>query len=275
MNQLRRIQPGVEFVLQVIKTSGDRPSDSIETMGEGIFVKELEEVLRAGTIDLAVHSLKDVPSSLAPEFALAAILRREDARDVLVSSAGQRLSELPTGARIGTGSPRRKAQLASLRTDLKVLPIRGNVDTRLRKTYSGEVDGVILAAAALRRLGLEERITEYLSLDTFLPAVGQGALVIEILASDEERARLVAPLEDEATRQAVAAERTFLRGLGGGCQAPIAAYGLVNQGRLELKGMFLPSEEASLLWGEETGPVSQAEEMGYSLAQKILAQVKV
>jgi hydroxymethylbilane synthase len=222
-----------------------------------------------------VHSLKDVPSSLAPEFALAAILRREDARDVLVSSAGQRLSELPTGARIGTGSPRRKAQLASLRADLKVLPIKGNVDTRLRKTYSGEVDGVILAAAALHRLGLEERITEYLSLNTFLPAVGQGALVIEILASDEERARLVAPLEDEATRQAVAAERTFLRGLGGGCQAPIAAYGLVNQGRLELKGMFLPSEEASLLWGEEAGPVSQAEEMGYSLAQKILAQVKV
>ncbi len=261
-------------MLQVIKTSGDGQSALSPPMGEGIFVKELEEALLAGTIDMAVHSLKDVPSLLAPEFALAVVLKREDARDVLVSHTGQRLIQLPLNARVGTGSPRRKAQLSFLRPDLEVFPIRGNVDTRLRKTYSGEVDGVLLAAAALHRLGWVERITEYLPIEAFLPAVGQGALVIEILASDEEKARLVSPLEDEATCQAVAAERAFLSGLGGGCRAPIAAYGRVSQGKLVLKGMFLPFDGARPLWAQETGPASQSEEVGQSLAQKILSLVR-
>ncbi|MDP2743552.1 MAG: hydroxymethylbilane synthase [Dehalococcoidia bacterium] len=272
VDELQGRYPQVEFAVQVVKTSGDRPSASLLPLGEGVFVKELEEALQAGAVDLAVHSLKDVPSRLSPGFVLAAVLKRGDARDVLVSRSGQRLSELPPGARIGTGSPRRKAQVASLRPDLLVVPIRGNVDTRLRKTYSGDVDGVIMAAAAMHRLGWEDRVTEHLPLEMFLPAVGQGALVIETLSSSADMVRMVAPLEDEATRHAVAAERAFLRDLGGGCRAPIAAYATVSDGRLFLKGMFLPSEGASPVFAEGAGPAAEAEEIGAALAKKILSK---
>lgn len=273
MDELRRLYPGTEFEVQVVKTSGDRPSGLVLPLGEGVFVKELEEALQAGAVDLAVHSLKDVPSLLSPGFALAAVPKREDARDVLVSRSGRRLKELPPGARIGTGSPRRKAQVASVRPDLEVVPIRGNVDTRLKKTYSGQVDGVIMAAAAMHRMGWEDKVTEHLSTDVFLPAVGQGALVVEALSGRLDMMRMAAPLEDEATRRGVDAERAFLRDLGGGCRAPIAAFGTVTEGRLLLRGMFLPSEGARPVFAEESGPAAEAEEVGAALAKKILLKV--
>lgn len=275
VDDLQRRHPLVEFVVQVVKTSGDRPSALRTPLGEGIFVKELEEALQSGAVDLAVHSLKDVPARLSPGFVLAAVPMREDASDVLISRSSQRLGELPPSARIGTGSPRRKAQVASLRPDIRVVPIRGNVDTRLRKTYSGDVDGIIMAAAAMHRLGLAELITEYLPLEVFVPAVGQGALVVEALSGSADMVRIVSPLGDEATRQAVDAERAFLLGLGGGCRAPIAAYGTVREGRLVLKGMFLPSEEAKPIFAEETGPAAEAEEVGAALAKQVLGLVKV
>lgn len=270
--ELRKEHPEREFSVQVIKTGGDkdRHTSLEEIGGEGVFVKELEEALLQGTIDMAVHSLKDMPTKINPHLRLAAIMRREDVRDALVTKSGKGLKDLPAGSIIGTGSPRRLVQLKALRPDLEVWPLRGNVDTRLRKVLSGETDGAVLAAAALHRLGEKSKIVEYFTPEEFLPAVGQGALAIEIRAMDQEIAALVAPLDHQPTRQAVLAERAFLSHLGGGCRAPIAAWGRVMGDTLELRGMVASPQGERLLRAEERGSAASPEEVGILLAERML-----
>lgn len=272
IRELKKIRPQLELVIEKIKTRGDREykASLAQIGGQGIFVKELEEALLAGTIDIAVHSMKDMPTMISPGLELAAITRRADARDVLVSRTGRGLMELPSGATIGTGSQRRAIQLRTCRPDLQVCQIRGNVDTRLKKTCSGEFDGVILAAAALLRLDWQDKITEYLSLESFLPAVGQGALGIEIRADDIEMARLVSPLNHEPTWQSVLAERAFLRHLGGGCRAPIAALGVVTGDILEIRGMVASVDGNRILQDREKGPATAPEQVGKLLAERML-----
>ena len=272
ISELRRIRPHLELAIEKIKTRGDREyrASLAQIGGQGVFVKELEEALLAGAIDMAVHSIKDMPTVISPELELAAITERVDARDALVSRTGRGLMKLPSGATIGTGSQRRAIQLRTCRPGLQVCQLRGNVDTRLRKTYSGELDGVILAAAALVRLDWQDKITEYLPLESFLPAVGQGALAIEIRAGDTEMARLVSPLNHEPTWQSVSAERAFLRHLGGGCRAPIAALGIVKGDVLELRGMVASADGNRILRDREEGPATAPEQVGKLLAERML-----
>ena len=271
--KLEEAYPEFQFSLTRIVTRGDRNRLILphQAADAGIFVRELEEALLSGRIDLAVHSLKDLPTELPPELSLAAITLRLDPRDVLVSRSGK-LAELVPGSRIGTGSLRRAVQLITFRPDLEVQAIRGNVDTRLRKVSCNEIDGVILAAAALIRLGREKEITEYLSLEHFLPAVGQGALVLEIRAEDEELAELSSSLNHQPTWCSVVAERAFLRGLGGGCRAPIAALGTVNGDALRLEGMVASTSGQTILRGSESGSTMTPEQVGTRLAQKMLGR---
>ena len=269
---LQEAHPTLRFSLIQIVTQGDRepqvPLDRLEE--RGAFVKELEEALLDHRIDLAVHSLKDMPVDLPSGLCLAAVTARLDPRDALVALKGK-LAELAPGATIGTGSLRRAMQLRNCRPDLKVEMIRGNADTRLKKVSSGVVDGVILAAAALSRLGREDTISEYLPIEQFLPAVGQGALGIEIRSGDRQSSELVSALNHEATWYAVIAERAFLRSLGGGCRAPIAALGTVSGRTIRLDGMVASGEGGAMLRSVAEGSVSDAERVGIRLAQKMLA----
>ncbi|MFC1955236.1 hydroxymethylbilane synthase [Chloroflexota bacterium] len=270
VNKLKVNNPGIDVSIRRIVTGGDRNRHiPLEEMaGIGFFIKELEEALLEKSIDFAVHSLKDVPIEIPPELRLAVITERIDPRDVLVSR-GEKFSELATGSKIGTGSLRRAVQISSFRQDLTVSGIRGNVDTRMRKVTSGEYDGVILAAAALHRLGWEHKITEYLSTEYFLPAVGQGALAIESRAADTELAGILAPLNHEPTWQSVTAERAFLLALGGGCRAPIAALGMVNGTTLQLEGMVADNKKNRILRSSDTGSTSEPENLGLQLAKKL------
>jgi len=237
--------------------------------GVGVFVKELEAALLDGRIDLAVHSLKDLPTEIPEGLCLAAVAERLDPRDILASRSG-RLAELAPGSRIGTGSIRRTVQLVAYRPDLEVRSVRGNVDTRLRKVASGELDGVILAATAMLRLGWEDRITEYLPLEHFLPPAGQGALGIEIQANDEEIGELVSRLNHQPTWQSVVAERTFLSALGGGCRAPIATLGTVKGNTLKLRGMVSDASGQKILSASAEGNATTPEQLGIQLAGKML-----
>jgi len=272
LQKLVRVYPDIEFSLSRITTTGDHDPETPlgEIWGQGVFVKELELALLHSQIDMAVHSLKDMPTEIAPGLALAAVPQREDARDVLITTSGLRLAELPPGSRLGTGSVRRVVELLAQRPDLDVCPLRGNVDTRLRKVMSGEMNGAIMAAAALIRLGWQERIAEYLPVEHFLPAVGQGALGIEIRARDSEMAELVSHLDHQPSRVSVLAERAFLQTLGGGCRAPIAALGMVSERHLELKGMVAGVSSLQFLRDLEKGPISSAEEIGRRLARRLL-----
>jgi hydroxymethylbilane synthase len=268
---LRESDPELEFSLATIVTRGDRErSISLDRItGVGVFVKELEEALLDGRIDIAVHSLKDVPTEIPNSLSLAAVGVRLDPRDVLVSK-GSGLSQLIPGSRIGTGSLRRAVQVINYRPDLEVCSIRGNIDTRLRKVSSGELDGVIVAAAAMIRLGWEERITEYLSPENFLPAIGQGALGIEIRSGDYRVAKLVSALNHRPTWYSVVAERAFLRALGGGCRAPIAALGSAIVDTLRIDGMVAGTRGQSIICSSEEGNISESEQVGIRLAEKVL-----
>jgi len=266
--RIREINPGLEVSISKISTTGDRDHRSLPgVMDTAIFVKELEEALLGGRIDIAVHSLKDLPTELPPGLGLIAVTERLDSRDALVANSG--LNELAAGARIGTSSLRRKVQLMSYRPDLQAKPIRGNVDTRLRKVQSGEFDGVIVAAAALLRLGWAEKITEYLPLSAFLPAVGQGALAIEGRLSDADIARLVSPVNHLPTWQCVTAERALLRALKGGCRTPVAALATVNGDTLRLDGMVASISGRRVRQASEEGGAESAEEIGIKLAAKM------
>jgi hydroxymethylbilane synthase len=270
-NHLKETFPELKTNLVRIKTTGDRNSTIAldEFSGQGIFVKELEKALLNGRIDMAVHSLKDLPTEIPDGLILAAVTSRLNPGDVLISSGGK-LSELPPGSIIGTGSPRRAVQLLALRSDLNIYNIRGNIDTRLRKISGGEFDGIIVAAAAMIRLGWENRITEYLPVEHFVPAVGQGTLAVEIRSGDKQIAALVSQINDKSTWQAITAERTFLRTLGGGCRAPIAALGTCLGQTLKLAGMVAGTAGTQILRAKEEGDVSTPEKIGENLARKMV-----
>jgi hydroxymethylbilane synthase len=266
--------PDRRFQVQEVRTTGDRrPEVSLAAIGgQGVFVKELETALRARRVDLAVHSLKDVPTELGSGLVLAAVTERGDVRDAVVSRGHRRLADLPAGSRVGTGSLRRAVQVRALRPDLEVVNLRGNVDTRLRKVEQGLVDAAILAAAGLARLGYLERAAELLDTDAMLPAIGQGALTLEARAGDAEATEMASALEHRDTRLATTAERAFLARLGGGCRLPIAALGIVEGDSLRLRGLIADQEGQHILRGEVAGPASDAEALGTALAEQLLAQ---
>jgi len=270
--KIREFVPHLEVTVSKIVTKGDRNHhiQLAHMEGIGIFVKELEAALSSGRIDVAVHSLKDMPTQIPHGLCLVAVTERLDPRDVLISG-GQKLAELTAGSRIGTGSLRRAVQLGACRPDLEVCSVRGNADTRLRKVAEGELDGVILAAAAMQRLGWQEKITEYLPLEHFLPAVGQGALAIEARSDDWEVAELLAPLNHVPTWQSITAERAFLEALGGGCRAPIASLGTFKNGTLQLDGMVADVGTKKIIRSLAKDSALSPQELGARLAQKLLA----
>ena len=272
LSGIREANPGIEVSIKQIMTKGDKERNvQLDRMTDiGVFVKELEEALCDGRIDIAVHSLKDMPVQISSGLRLAAVTERLDPRDVLVSRVDS-LAELASGAKIGTGSLRRAVQLGVFRPDLNVCSIRGNVDTRLRKVADGAYDGVILAAAALKRLGMEDRVSEYLPTQHFLPAVGQGVLAIETRSDDNDIIEIVAALNHLSTWQSISAERAFLSTLGGGCRAPIAALGKVNGNVLRLEGMVADLIKKKALFSSEEGSNAEEEEIGARLAEKLLA----
>jgi hydroxymethylbilane synthase len=265
--------PNCRLEVRVIRTTGDRRQQPLsEISGEGVFTKELELALLDGEIDIAVHSLKDLPTDIAHGLTLAAITRREDPRDALVSRGNFPLAKLAVGARVGTGSVRRAAQLRLLRPDLRPVPIRGNVDTRLGKVESGEIDAVIVAAAALSRLDWLDRASELISMEAMLPAPGQGALAVETRKDDEEVVRAVSTIDDYESRQATTAERAFLRRLGGGCRIPVAALATIKQGQLRLDGVVVDPEGRTAFRGEIDGSPDEAKSLGKALADSLLAE---
>jgi len=270
---LEERHPGTAVELVTIKTQGDKILDVplAQVGGKGLFVKEIEEALLDGRVDLAVHSLKDMPSELPPGLHIGAVPRREDPRDVLIARQGTPLAQLSPGARIGTSSLRRAAQLRHARPGVTIVPLRGNLDTRLRKLESEALDAIVLAAAGIRRLGLEDRITEVLDPTVMLPAVGQGALCLEARQDDTELAALLAPLEDPATRQAVTAERALLQRLEGGCQVPLAGHAVVNGQRLVLTGLVADLPGQPFFRETLEGPVQAAAAIGLALAERLLA----
>jgi hydroxymethylbilane synthase len=264
--------PALTVSVERITTQGDavidRPLAAIG--GKGLFVTEIEAALRAGRIDLAVHSAKDLPSALPDDLTIAAIPARADARDVLVARDGATLRDLPPGARVGTSSPRRACQLRALRPDLTIADVRGNVDTRLRKLAEGQYDVIALAAAGLARLGLTGVISEWFAPETMLPAIGQGALAIETRADDADLAALLAPLHDAETAAAVTAERAFLAELGGGCTAAVAAHATIADDTLTLAGL-IGATDGRLVRDARDGAVTDAAWLGAALAASLLA----
>ena len=274
--QLQRQTPGVEIRIEIIKTTGDVRTEPLSLIGgKGVFTKELEDALLDGRIDLAVHSLKDLPTIVPDGLAIPAICKREDPRDALVlplkSKAGGTLQQLANRAVAGTSSPRRSAQLKSIRPDLAFKDLRGNVDTRLRKLDQGEYDALILACAGLRRLHLDNRITAALPTDQMLPAVGQGALAIETRTSDTDAIEVVRCLDHKFTRLACTAERALLRELGGGCQLPIAAHAVVRDKRVRLDGLIAAMDGTKIVRERVSGGLDEAEELGGLLAQQLWA----
>jgi len=258
--------------ITVIKTSGDIMQDVslAQIGGQGVFVKEIEEALLSGGIDLAVHSMKDVPGETPEDLMFAAILPREDMRDVLVSRGNVKMEFMPRGARIGTGSLRRGAQIKAMLPDLEIVPLRGNIDTRLKKIETENLTGIILAAAGMKRLGYVQKITQFLPIELMLPAVGQGALGLQIRKTDTELLKVLAKLNHEQTATEISAERSYLRALGGGCRLPIAAYGLIEKQRLTLEGLLAAPNGSSVIRDKVWGEPGEAEELGRKLADMIL-----
>lgn len=282
------VRDGLSYTFEVkpILTRGDRILDVTlsKVGGKGLFVKEIEDAMLNGDIDLAIHSMKDMPFELPEGLVIGAVPEREDPRDCIISREGKRLSELPQGARIGTSSLRRSAQLQAYRPDLRIESIRGNIDTRLRKLTEEGLDAILLAAAGLHRMGWKDRITEYLSPDICLPAVGQGALAIECRSADAEVLDLLGRLNDEATARTVAAERRLLGLLNGGCQVPIGAYAVLTSensgGGLQLTGLVASPDGSRLLResasGDEPEPVgaAAADALLRRGADKLLAEAR-
>jgi len=274
LSLLQAAWPGLSCQVVVLVTEGDKVLERPlpEIGGKGVFTAELETALRSGEIDLAVHSLKDLPVDDSPGLCIGAVSQRADSRDVLVSASGKTLAQLPPGARLGTSSLRRAAQLLAVRPDLELLPLRGNVDTRIRKALRGDYDAIVLAAAGIERLDLRQHITEYLPFDVMLPAPGQGALAVQCRSGDIEVQRLLAPIHDLPTFRCVTAERVFLSALGAGCSAPVAAYAHQDGEQcelLEMQGLVASTDGRRLIRVSASGadPLS----LGESLAQQALA----
>jgi hydroxymethylbilane synthase len=273
-NLISRFHPEVTAEVEIIKTTGDVKIEPLSVIGgKGVFTKELEDALIVGRIDLAVHSLKDLPTNLPDQLTIAAVCEREDARDAIVLRKEQSLESLDDLARaavVGTSSQRRVAQLKYRRTDVVIKDLRGNVDTRLRKLDEGQYDALLLAAAGLRRLGWESRISALIETDEMLPAVGQGALAIEARANDHTTISLVSALNHAETQFACASERAFLRALGGGCQLPIAGFAVASGNELILEGLIAEPNGHEIVRGKLTGSITEAEELGSRLAHQML-----
>ena len=260
---------GVEAEIVIIKTAGDKMQQAAVTRigGKGIFIKELEEALMKETIDLAVHSVKDIPTDIPSRLMFPAVCRRDDVRDCLVGST---LANLRQGARVGTSSLRRQAQLRHIRPDLDCRDLRGNVDTRLRKVESGEYDAVMVSKAGLDRLGLGKRIAEILSPEVSMPAVGQGAIAVECRLKDTEAGDLLAPLDDAETRTAIIAERALLGALHGGCQVPLGAWGRIERGELVLEACVCSVDGVQYVKQRASAPPDQAAQLGEHLARLLI-----
>lgn len=276
-SKLESLNPQLEIKIEIIKTSGDVNTFQPLTVigGKGVFTKELEEALLDNRVDLAVHSLKDLPTVLPDGLLLSAITEREDPRDALILRSDIKIelpsiSNLPQNAVVGTSSQRRLAQLKALRPDVQIKDLRGNVDTRLRKLDDGDYDAIILASAGLRRLGWADRISAALSIEEMLPAVGQGALGLETRADDSETINLIQSLNHNETNIACTAERAYLRGLGGGCQLPIAGHAVVKEGRVYLVGLLANETFDEIKRGKIDGEISEAEKIGEVLAKQLL-----
>lgn len=269
--QLSQHFPNIEIKLKIIKTTGDAIQNrSLVGLGKGVFTKEIETALLNGGIDLAVHSLKDLPTELPDGLQIAAIPPREDPRDVLISSTAVSLQELPKSANIGTTSPRRKAQILFLCPNLKVIDVRGNVDTRLRKLQETDLDGIILAAAGMKRLNKQDLITQYFDVEQMVPAVGQGALAIEARENDNFVKELLAPLSDATTTAEITAERTVLAHLGGGCQLPIGAYAKCLDDELDVIATVCHPNGKLRLVEKLSGKSNNPQNLGKVVAEKLL-----
>lgn len=273
ISALERAWPGLSCHVKRFKTKGDKTLEVPlpQIGGKGLFTAELEHALREGDIDFAVHSLKDLPTDPSPGLTLGAVTNRTNAQDVLVAHEQWTLETLPTGATVGTSSLRRAAQLHHVRPDLDVQPIRGNVDTRVRKVQDGTYDAAVMAAAGLERLGLTDHIAEYLSLDVMLPAAGQGALAVQCRAGDTQVLALLAAIDNEADRVATEAERTFLSALGGGCSTPIAAYARVgDDAMIEMNALIVSLDGQMVIRVQGVG--TDAQQLGRELAKEALGQ---
>jgi hydroxymethylbilane synthase len=264
---------GVEVEMVLLRTEGDRRQDALAAFaGQGVFTREIQRALLDGRIDLAVHSLKDLPTEQPPDLTLGAVPERLSCNDVLITEKADGLKKLPPGSRIGTGSLRRRAQLLHVRPDLQMADIRGNIDTRLQKLRQGQFDALVLAEAGLIRLGLTGQITERLPPETFLPAAGQGALAVEIRNNDSQTRQAVAPLDHPPTRAAVLAERATLAALNGGCLAPVAAWGRMENDQLRLTARVLTPDGREILEADHVAPPSEAVELGRRAAETLLNQ---
>jgi hydroxymethylbilane synthase len=272
LESLQKAAPEITAEICVIKTKGDILQDVslLQIGGQGVFVKEIEEELLSGSIDLAVHSMKDVPGETPEGLMFAAILPREDVRDILVSRGNVKLEFMPKGAKIGTGSLRRGAQIKAILPDVEIVPLRGNIDTRIKKIETENLTGVILAAAGMKRLGYAQTISQFLPTELMLPAVGQGALGLQVRATDTELAGLCARLNHATSAAEVAAERSYLRALGGGCRLPIAAFGLLEGPRLSLEGLVAAPNGTEVVRDKVWGAIDEAEDMGKRLAAMIM-----
>ena len=273
-DQLIHAHPHLKVLLIKIKTTGDKIQDAplAKIGGKGLFVKEIEEALLQKRVDLAVHSIKDVPTQFPEGLHLSVITKREDPRDIFISKRGTKLKELPQGAKIGTSSLRRQAQLLHYRSDFELVPLRGNLDTRLKKLKTMNLDGVVLALAGVKRLGLEEKVTEIISTDISLPAIGQGALGIETRQDDREIEEQIRFLNDRDSWIAVSAERSFLKKLEGGCQVPIAAFARTAGATLQIDGLVGTIDGKRILREQVEGRVEEAESLGTKLADILLSK---
>ena len=270
--ELNKNTPSLSIKIIVIKTKGDKILDVplAKVGGKGLFVKEIEEALLDGHVDLAVHSMKDMPADLPEGLCIGPVPKRENPADVLISKNELLLSELEPQARIGTSSLRRAAQIKHVKPNFIIHPLRGNLDTRLKKLETADLDAIVLAAAGVKRLNLANRITEYLDYDIMLPAVGQGALCLEIRKHDLEMEKIVSKLNHPETRAVVMGERAFLRTLGGSCQVPVAAYGEINKNSFTLRGLVADIEGKTIIKETINGNKDSSKSLGIELAQRLL-----
>ena len=273
-DRLKSLYPDMSVEVVPIRTRGDRMQDIslVEIGGKGIFVKEIEEALLRGDIDIAVHSMKDVPVDLPDGLVIGAIPGREDPRDVLISREGRKMEGLSMGAKIGTGSLRRGMQIKNLMPDIEIVPVRGNIDTRIKKIVTENLDGIIIAAAGMKRMGRGREITQYIPLEVMMPSVGQGVLGIELREDDRKAGELISPLNHPDTVVEISAERAFLRRLGGGCQVPIAGIARKHGDNLVIKGLVGSVDGSVMIMDEVRGNSGDWEDMGSALAENILSR---
>ena len=275
VDQLKKENPGVEFEVKIIKTKGDLIKDlPLDKIGDkGLFVKEIEKSLLDGEIDMAVHSMKDMPSYLPEGLKFAHSPKREDPRDALIFKEGYKsLDDLPQGARIGTGSKRRKYQLLKHRPDLEIVPIRGNIETRIKKIETEKLDGVVLAASGLRRAGLDDKIDYYITTDIMLPAPAQGILALEIREDDKETEKIIDSIKDDITKIQIDAERGFLIGVNGSCHIPMGAYCEIEGEKITLTGLYGDGEGKKIVVQSQVGTLADAPKIGYELAKSVLKE---